>query len=230
MSKKKVVVFIVEGFSDKEALYGILSELYGDKRFIFSVVEGDITTENSTKIDTIRGKIGDCIKEAMNKDKFRKEDIGMIIHLVDTDGVYISNENVINKNTVETIYTSNNIETKNVDNIIIRNEKKKLILNCLSTMSSMYKGKSSIPYRIYYMSCNLDHVLYNIQNAIQSEKVNLAHQFEEKYIDSPQEFVKFMNESAFTVQGNYNETWDFIKQDLNSLCRYSNFHLFFSES
>lgn len=51
---KKVVVFIVEGYSDKEALYGILSELYEEKRFVFSVVNGDITSDNSTKQNTIR--------------------------------------------------------------------------------------------------------------------------------------------------------------------------------
>lgn len=51
---KKVVVFIVEGYSDKEALYGILSELYEEKIFVFSVVNGDITSDNSTKQNTIR--------------------------------------------------------------------------------------------------------------------------------------------------------------------------------
>ena len=35
MSKSKVIVFIVEGFSDKEALNGILSELYENKKLSF---------------------------------------------------------------------------------------------------------------------------------------------------------------------------------------------------
>ena len=91
MSKSKVIVFIVEGFSDKEALNGILSELYENKKIIFSIVDGDITTKNSTKPENIREKIGECIKIAMQKDKFLKTDIDMVIHLVDTDGVYIPN-------------------------------------------------------------------------------------------------------------------------------------------
>lgn len=124
----------------------------------------------------------------------RKENIGMIIHLVD------------------------------VDSIISRNDKKSKILNCLSTMTSMYKGKNSVPCHMYYMSCNLDHVLYNEQNAEDSRKVELANDFQDKYIDNPDEFVTFMSNSSFTVLGDYNETWNFIKRDLNSLNRYSNFH------
>lgn len=226
---KKVVVFIVEGYSDKEALYGILSELYEEKRFVFSVVNGDVTSENSTKPNTIRNKIGECIRVAMNKDKFRRENIEMIIHLVDIDGVYIPNDNIVNNNTVKLVYNVDNIETNDVSSIIDRNEKKSQILNCLSTMTTMYKGKNSVPYRMYYMSCNLDHVLYNEQNAEDSRKVKLANDFQDKYIDNPDEFVTFMSNSSFTVFGDYNETWNFIKQDLNSLNRYSNFHLFFND-
>ncbi len=226
---KKEVVFIVEGYSDKEALYGILSELYEEKRFVFSVVNGDVTSENSTKPNTIRNKIGECIRVAMNKDKFRRENIEMIIHLVDIDGVYIPNDNIVNNNTVKLVYNVDNIETNDVSSIIDRNEKKSRILNCLSTMTTMYKGKNSVPYRMYYMSCNLDHVLYNEQNAEDSRKVKLANDFQDKYIDNPDEFVTFMSNSSFTVFGDYNETWNFIKQDLNSLNRYSNFHLFFND-
>ena len=80
---------------------------------------------------------------------------------------------------------------------------------------------------MFYMSCNLEHVLHNIQNAVDNEKVNLAERLEDEYIDNPEEFVKFMSNSSFTVQGEYKETWEFIKKDLNSLNRYSNFHLFF---
>ena len=140
MSKSKVIVFIVEGFSDKEALNGILSELYENKKIVFSIVDGDITTKNSTKPENIREKIGECIKIAMQKDKFLKTDIDMVIHLVDTDGVYIPNENIIENESINIRYNEKNIETNNVKNIQNRNEKKRSILNILSTMSSIYQS------------------------------------------------------------------------------------------
>ena len=49
------------------------------------------------------------------------------------------------------------------------------------------------------------------------------------YFDDPSEFVKFIYESEFAVAGNYEESWSYIKEGVNSLNRYSNFHLFFEE-
>ncbi|MEG0297577.1 MAG: hypothetical protein RR486_15925 [Clostridium sp.] len=223
----RVIVFIVEGFSDKETLNSILSELYEDKKIIFSVVDGDITTRHSTKIDNIRSQIGECINRVIQRDKILKSDIDKVIHLIDTDGAFIKDVNVIYNEMNALEYKEDGIYTSNVDGIKKRNAKKTEIVNLLSTMTAIYKGKNSIPYFMFYMSCNLEHVLHNIQNAKDDEKVNLAEDLEDKYIDEPQKFVKFMSESDFTVQGSYKETWEFIKNGNNSLLRYSNFHLFF---
>ena len=40
----------------------------------------------------------------MQKDKFLKTDIDMVIHLVDTDGVYIPNENIIENESINIRY------------------------------------------------------------------------------------------------------------------------------
>ena len=117
MSRRKVILFIVEGFSDKEALNGILSELYEDKSIVFSIVDGDITTQNSTISENIREKIGDYIKRAIQRDKFLKTDIDMVIHLIDTDGVYIPDNNIIENKDLKVKYTEIHIETNEVENI-----------------------------------------------------------------------------------------------------------------
>ena len=41
------------------------------------------------------------------------------------------------------------------------------------------------------------------------------------------EFIDLINNKDFKVLGDYKATWDFIKKDLNSVNRYSNFWLFF---
>lgn len=224
MSRDRVIVFIVEGISDKESLEAILSELFEDKNIVFSVVGGDITTANSSNITNIQNKIVEKIKEAMNRDKFLKDDIEKVVHLVDMDGAYIPSDNIIKKDVAHPIYTDKNIETNNVENTIQRNEKKALMLNKLSTMKKIF---NNIDYSIFYMSCNLEHVLHNIRNAEKDKKSSLAEEIEDKYYDNPEEFVKFIRDSSFAVKGEYSETWNFIKKNLNSLNRYSNFYLFF---
>lgn len=224
MSRSKVIIFIVEGKSDKKALESILSELYEEKNIVFSIVGGDITADYGSKPINVDKKIVSFIKNAMERDKFLKSDIDRVVHLVDTDGAYISDEHIVKKNTDKYIYTENNIETNNVEECIKRNKRKSLILNKLSTKSTIFKN---LKYNVYYMSCNLEHVLHNIQNADDNVKMELAEKLEDRYYDNPNEFVKFISESDFTVNKNYDESWEYIKSDLNSLHRHSNFHLFF---
>lgn len=224
MLSKKVIVFIVEGISDKESLYGVLSELYDDREIEFSVVRGDITTDSKSKIENIESRITKYIKDAMNEEKFLKSDIERVVHIVDMDGAFIPDSNIV-FNPSETIkYTDSNIETNQVDAIKNRNDKKRKMLNKLSTLHSIYKG---LRYDMFYMSCNLEDVLHNIKNASEQEKRRLSEEFDETYFDDPEAFVKFFSEDSIAPTGNYEDTWRYIKLDLNSLRRHSNFNKFF---
>ncbi len=86
---------------------------------------------------------------------------------------------------------------------------------------------SNIPYRVYYFSCNLEHVLHNIQNVTTEEKIELSEKFEDKYSEELMEFIKFINDEEFSMNKSYRDSWEFIKQGNNSLKRYTNFNLFF---
>ena len=77
------------------------------------------------------------------------------------------------------------------------------------------------------MSCNLEHVLHNIQNAIQEEKAELSDDFLEKFVGQENDFIAFIKNPEWGVLGEYNESWKFIKQGTNSLKRYSNLGLIF---
>ena len=93
----------------------------------------------------------------MNMDQ-KKKDILQVIHIVDTDGAFIPDSNIVlNNNADSTLYYLDCIETNNVKKIIDRNNKKISIISKLCNTSKIYK----IDYKIFYMSCNLDHVIHN---------------------------------------------------------------------
>ncbi len=86
----------------------------------------------------------------------------------------------------------------------------------------------NIPYRLYFNSCNLEHVLYNeLKDFSDDEKEMLSDDFAEKYEGKVWEFIDFISDRSVTVEGTYKETWKYIEKDKNSLQRHSNMHLIF---
>lgn len=85
-----------------------------------------------------------------------------------------------------------------------------------------------IPYKVYYMSCNLDHVLYNKLNSTDEEKEFDSFDFYEKYENDYKGFVDFLCNSDFSVNMSYKDSWKYIEQGLNSLNRHTNVNLCFA--
>ena len=220
---KKIVLFIVEGITDATALANTLDNLNQDEKILFQIVNSDITADYSSNTTNIIEKIYEQVRKFMQEGHFTKKDILKIIHLVDTDGAYI-NKNEVKYNEIKNLeYCADHIETQNVDAIIERNIKKSSILNRISTTNSI----GQIPYTVYYFSTNMEHVLHNIQNALKSEKMKLAEKFDDQYSEDSLAFINFITNDAIAVKLSYEESWNFIKKDNNSLKRYTNFNLFF---
>jgi hypothetical protein len=156
----------------------------------------------------------------LESEHYLKRDILKVIHLVDTDGTYIEESMIFENETLDShIYIPDRgIETHAVDNIIRRNDKKSLLMNILSSTNKIYGCK----YKMYYFSCNLEHVLHNKCNVSVELKNDLADEFALTYYENPVEFLDFIRDEKIAVQGNYNETWEYIKEDLNSVNRNCN--------
>ena len=82
------------------------------------------------------------------------------------DGAYIPDDHILAEMTKKNYYTNETIETCNHDIMIERNHQKQEILN---KMVSLPKVWGSIPYSVYYFSCNLDDVLHNKANMCRDE-------------------------------------------------------------
>ena len=224
MKVKKIILFVVEGITDKTCLGYILDQLLSDHLVKFQLIDGDVTTLNGNNSNNISAKIGNIVK-AFSGNIFKPNDFLEIVHLVDMDGAYISGNKVVHAEYEKPFYTDDNILINNVIRIHIRNKQKSEILNRLITLNKVWK---TIPYSVYFFSCNIDHVLHNNPNMSRQEKNQYAERFEKEYTEQPKRFVEFLNNNQYAVGGSYPETWNFIKIDTHSLQRFSNFHLYFS--
>ena len=229
MARKKIVLVIVEGPSDASALERYFVKYFDSDRIVTKIIHGDITTDKNIDQSRIKAHLGNKVKSWITKDKFKKSDIDRIIHIVDMDGAYIDDKLVqLDESCKIPFYSPVSIKTSNIENIRIRNAQKRENVDTLSTnRSGIYNG---IPYKVYYMSCNLDHVLYNLQNATDKEKEDHALEFSEKYIDNIDDFISFLCNSDFSRCDSYEDSWKFIKAGNHSLERYSNLGLCFLPS
>ena len=142
-----------------------------------------------------------------------------IVHIVDMDGAYIPDNAIIKDETAnKPIYALTEIRTANVRGIIRCNATKRGCIDKISSTPRLH----DIPYQAYFMSCNLDHVLYDKLNSTDEEKEKDSLGFAKKYGSYIPDFVKFMSESDFSVGGTYLESWSFIKEAKHSLERHTN--------
>ena len=164
------------------------------------------------------------VKQYADNNHYKPLHFQQIIHLIDTDGTYVSDDKVVQDDSVDgTVYSPLEIRTDNREGIILRNRNKKLAMNKLLGKSTIW----NIPYQAYYMSCNLDHVLYNKQNSSDEEKENDSYAFAKRYKNDVPGFLKFISESSFSVGEDYLSSWKYIQQENHSLERHTNLGLCF---
>lgn len=225
---KKVVLFLTEGITDEISLQQIVSEIVNDNNVKFSFFETDITTnDRGVTPSNIKKRVREKINEKLREDHLRKSDLLEVIHLVDTDGAYIDECHMEEAEVDRFVYSIDKIQARDVEKIKERNEQKRLNLDELIATNYIFKD---VHYKVFYFSCDLEHVLHDKINVKdREEKSRLANEFEELYEGREEEFITFINQLSLKSPGTYEETWTYIKDKNNSLKRFSNFHLFFED-
>lgn len=233
-TEKKIVLFIVEGITDQISLENIVDTLVDEynssskcvDNVIFEISKGDITSDYRSKSDNIKSKITKIIN-AKGKRKFAPTDYKEVIHIIDTDGAYIDDSRIFQDASKEKFfYSPDGIYYKNRNDVIERNKHKREIIESLLGIKTVYR---SVKYRVFFLSSNLEHVLHDEMNVEDVRKTELAKAFEREYEDRTKDFIGFMCNSSFACKENYKESWDFIKQDNNSIKRYTNLDIFINE-
>ena len=225
VNAKKVMLFLVDGPTDEDALSPILKTIFKNSQVKFHVIHGDITSDQAVNSNNAVKTVNGHIHQEMNRYGLTPKDILKIIHLVDTDGAFIPHESVTEGQVDKLRYEDNRIVAKNVQRVIERNERKTRIVQRLH----LTKKIGGCPYSVYYFSRNREHVLHrNSQDLTDEQKADQADLFAETYEKDPGKFIHFLANSDFTVKGDYEETWNFIFEENHSLHRYCNLHLLFS--
>lgn len=222
---KKIILFLVEGPTDEDALAVIFTKLVREHNIEFEVLHTDITADEGMTSKYIENRIKSEIKKYLDKNPFiKKSDILKVVQIIDTDGAFIPPALVKQSETGKTEYFDTHIEAKNRDRLVRRNLSKRTIVYSLAKKDIV----AGFPYEIYYFSRNLEHVLHNNSSDLtDEEKEDMAFLIADQYNEQPEKFLEYLYDEEFHVSGTYEETWNFIMTDINSLKRYCNVAVFF---
>lgn len=222
MARRKIVFVIVEGPSDDEALGVLLNRIYDKHTVYIHITHGDVTTAKGAGFSTILSMLGEMVESYMKANHLAKTHFQEIVHIADMDGAYIPDEAVVEDMMAKKpIYSPMEIRTTDVQAICRRNAAKRGSINRITSTQTLY----GIPYQVYFMSCNLDHVLYDKQNSSDVEKESDSLRFAKHYCSHIPDFIKYITESSFSVELPYLQSWAFIKEGKHSLERHTNFGL-----
>ena len=245
---RKIVLFLVEGKSDREALHIAISELYErideNIEVFFPIIRadeeergGDITTCLYTDKRSRTWWVSpENIEEAIyllfledffDEMKIMPKDISEIIQIVDLDGAYIPDDCILlDPDLAEEespFYTDTSINCIDVEKIVRRNKQKRENLDDLSSRKTIKVKSQTKPYSVYYFSSNLDHFLHHNANLDYRQKVTLADSFSSGFIGDVEGFIRTISEDPGAANGmSYDESWSFIKKGTNSLGRHTN--------
>lgn len=219
MARRKVVFVIVEGASDETALGITLNQVFDKESVHVHIMHGDITTRTGVTSQNIVAKVGNEVRAYAKSNHYKTSDFKQIIHIVDTDATYLTEEKILEDQECEELsYQDDGIHTNDVGKVVSRNKQKSENLYRLRSCGNVW----GVPYRVYYMSCNLDHVLYDKRNSTDEEKEQDSYTFAKAYKNNVEAFMNFMCKSSFSVKGDFKESWEFIEEDMHSIERYTN--------
>lgn len=238
----RIVVVLVEGGSEIKCLGPVLSSLYDKTNPNYEVMfpamveggtkdRGDFTSKFGINRKTAAGCISKLYIDPLLKQNGLSPDcIGEIIHIVDMDGAYIEDSNIIYSPSRTGFYydEKGKILTANIESVKKRNEIKRENIDYLYGLNHINNNGYSIPYSIYFFSSNLDHVLHNDANMLnKTEKVRRAEDFAMQYMDEPDNFIKAIKNLPGTLNNmSYEESWRFIRErGPNSINAHTNINL-----
>lgn len=238
----KAVLMILEGPSDDTALAGPISALLKELSVKTFVVHGDITSKIPDhldhKSDDVVKVVNEIFKKHLHESKLKISDFVAVFLLTDLDGIYLDPGRIKeDQDLKKPLYDERSIRHFSKGKIKDRNDKKKKnISNLLRRCSALSYRGYKVPFYVFFMSCNLEHALFNSFNCSNTDKEKLAYDFHGKYDSNPQEFYKFLQSlmPKFIANGTqassvaydlYLASWKAVEQINDRIPRSSNLAL-----
>ena len=222
----KLVLFITEGKSEENALYSLMKSFFRPNPVIFHIYHGDMLIKRYRKGPL--SEIESIVRFECERYGLSQSDILRVIHIADTDGLFIPDTAVrMDYRARHADYRENAIYTCNPESIKERNKRRRGNVMILIQSQRLSGG---IPYSIFYLSRNIEHALYGIDRHVNdSRKTDLAYDFADRFGSDWKSFMNYIETEGITIGNTYEDSWKLIQNNTESLKRHTNLLYVFND-
>lgn len=160
----------------------------------------------------------------MREYHINKSDLEGIILVIDIDGIYLNDSAVLEDSSIEhIIYNESTIICKNRDALLKRNARKR---DNIAYLLKYVNYLMNVPFKLYFYSCNSEHVLFNELNCSEARKDELSH-IAMKYDDNL--FWETVCNKEVVLSEYYDESWTKLMLIEDKIPRATNLNVLLSE-
>lgn len=221
---KKVIIILAEGMTDVDFLQPYLYDLVDKNKIRFEITNGDMLTKPENSRKNPKSIVGEKISEICKIRKFRDEDILFVIHLLDLDGSYVNQNDILINNSLDKKYYD--LEKHKV--IAISESQKNDLINKWKKKRERQKILCNTPqikkidYFILYNSINLEHMISNRVLIETEDKEECIEKFLSQH--NLEMFINFFKSEEILLADNYKDSWIKIEQLSDGFARASNWY------
>lgn len=252
MNTKKTILVIVEGWTDDKSLgwhidhalrdeshnvvvtyYRNNPRKYPNKKDRGGEITGTIKCKEGyrkAELEDVQSRIAEIMQDTYETKCLELEDYDQIIQIIDTDGRFIKRSHIKGEPYIkDPIYSESKITVneRNVEKFAKTCEYKKKA--CLKLVQAgkleitFHRVSATLPYRVFFMSCNLEHVLHDVQNP--ENKPALSSKARQEFFSNTEKLLAFLADNNACLGDTYNDSWKQIQKGTTSLERHTNLHL-----
>lgn len=211
----KRCLLICEGPFD-ELVFSILEKMFDE-----SLLEVKPLCRCSIDTTNLVEHVDDLVDEILSKEHgYMRTDFDEICFLIDSDGIFVSETLIYEDDSLPyTNYKEDSIVCPNRESLILRNKKR------ISNIEELISDKR---YNIFYNSRNLEHSFDDKLFQHQSDKFKkrFALMTYNLYENDKELLIKKLFEMNKSNSLNYQKSWNYLTNDVNSLSSCSNMFIF----
>lgn len=237
MSRRRIVLMVVEGSSDANLLQPAFSALERGKAFQDVEFRCDVLTA-PRHAETFLQRNGflpkpvarDTVRELVDRHLRSRglewAQLGCIMQVCDLDGAFVPDDHIVQQSGAEGIsYTENLTFTPDPGLTLADHAEKRRSADVLIACNALKGRRCEIPYRLFHVSRNLEHAFVGeTGNLSEREKMGVSARQAARYAADPNKF-RAMLDSLAMMHGSpasWEASWRYAMEGTHSLERGSN--------